>query len=487
VHLNDLSSETQRVSEPGYLESQSHFDHVNAYSDDSSRGNGEAMEQSFSLANLRAIWDFQTRKGDKLLRFYPGVAEAFDRRRDARQNLRELRAGHGSNWGHRDEELAERAKGAREEAENALSTALANTSERLIHSVDDRTFRWGLHKRSTINGRTIYGIANTAEAFFADRQLQRIIGSFVEHKPASRQSIVGGLGRTLDSRLPKLLIRCDIERFYDNVDHGILRSRLRREALSPTFRGLVFALLEETAQFTGVNRGLPTGVGLSAKLAEYYLKDLDEALKIEPRILFYARYVDDIVIVFGEREHNELDQAKVLTRIKTLVAEHKLLLSQAKTFTRRTNTQGSIPQFNFLGYEFSSQPRLQVQLTGTRRAEIKRRIDRIFEVWAKADPNNHGHRRLLLDRIRYLTGNTRLANNKRNAMIGIYFSNPHITDPASLTELDDHLRARVAAASLPTELREKVEAISFRDGFEGRRIYAFSALQRKKVRGAWVA
>ena len=440
------------------------------------------MNQSFSVENMQAIWDQQTRKGDRLLGYYPTVAEKFELRREARKELRQQPSNASIAV-----LLKEAADKATLEADMALHQALTATSRLLIRQVEEHAFNWGLHSNGEYKGRMTYALREDAVAFFADRQLQRTLDSLNGHRPPSRQSIAAGLGRNMDSRLPKLLVRTDIERFYDNVDHELMRQRLLREQLTPTFRRLIEALLREMAAFTGAERGLPRGVGLSAKLAEFFLQDLDRELRSHPRVSFYGRYVDDIVMVLGERESGEIDAGKTLAHIHSVMARQKLNLSTTKTTSQRTDIDGNIPSFDFLGYQFSCQPKLDIRLTAARELEIMRRIDLTFAAWAKADANNHGRRRLLLDRVRYLTGNTRLANNKRNAMIGIYFSNPHLTGSGSLAALDAHLQSSIVAAKIPPEIRMKLDAISFRAGYDERAVHTFTAAQRKQLRGAWIA
>ncbi len=48
--------------------------------------------------------------------------------------------------------------------------------------------------------------------------------------------------------------------------------------------------------------GLPRGVPLSATLSEYSMKRFDRFVSTLPEVYYYARYVDDIVIVTGARE-----------------------------------------------------------------------------------------------------------------------------------------------------------------------------------------
>ncbi|WP_412873822.1 antiviral reverse transcriptase Drt3a [Curtobacterium poinsettiae] len=444
------------------------------------------MEQSFSTSNLKRIWDLQTRKGDdRLLELFPDVKEAFLNRRDARRELRA--ASRLPLIGDAETVLARRAETASKSAEEARDAALADTSDALITAVEERKFSWGLRETAPVNGRRTFAIARTPGAFFAEQVLQRAVGDITAHRPTARQSIIANVTRVLDSNIPKLVIRTDFERFYENIDHRMLRRRLAQDFLSPTFRGLVEALLQETHAILGTDRGLPTGVGLSAKLAEYFLADFDRQMSGIPRTLYYGRYVDDVVLILGEVKHGELDAGTELTRIGETARKNGLSLSSTKTTVARTSPQWILAPFELLGYKLSSGPRATVSLTDGRQDELKRRIDCVFSSWSNCDQNNHGNRRLLIDRLRYLTGNFRLANNKRNAFIGIYFSNPHLRDADLLQDLDRHLATARNAAMLDPGLDVLVKTITFADGFESRRLHRFTSHQLRRVRRAWDA
>lgn len=426
------------------------------------------------------------RKGDdRLLELYPEVKKAYLDRRDTRRELRS--AGYDSSMAGSDVDLAQEAEAAAMRAEAIRDAALTETSESLITSVERGSFTWGLRETPPIRGRRIFSTAETQQVFFAEQILQRAIASITPRHVTPRQSIIANVARQLDASLPKLVIRTDFERYFENIDHVLLRSFLERGALSPTFRGLIRSLLDETQTLMGARRGLPTGVGVSAKLAEFFLADFDRAMRAAPRTLYYGRYVDDVIVVLGETMHGELDDAKERARITELAKRFGLTLSAPKTVVTRTDMQWKLPPFELLGYQLRSDPRATVSLTDSRRAEITRRIDGVFSAWTRSDPSNHGDRRLLLDRIRYLTGNFRLANNKRNAFVGIYFSNPHLNDESLIQDLDDHLAISRSSASLPADLEAQAARFTFADGFSQRRLHRFTSQQLRRVRRAWNA
>lgn len=46
--------------------------------------------------------------------------------------------------------------------------------------------------------------------------------------------------------------------------------------------------------------GVPRGIGISSLLSEIYMRDLDCSIKKRPEVIFYVRYVDDILILLAE-------------------------------------------------------------------------------------------------------------------------------------------------------------------------------------------
>jgi AMMECR1 domain-containing protein len=86
--------------------------------------------------------------------------------------------------------------------------------------------------------------------------------------------------------------------------------------------------------------------------------------------------------------------------------------------------------------------------------------------------------------MRFLTGNTRLKNNKNNVLVGIYHSNSQLTETDDLISLDDYLRNKIGALPI-TQLRERLKKYSFESGFEERRFSPFKTYELQKIMKAW--
>ena len=85
--------------------------------------------------------------------------------------------------------------------------------------------------------------------------------------------------------------------------------------------------------------------------------------------------------------------------------------------------------------------RICIDICDRKIIRYKTRLKLSFDDYKKFQPNEKIARKLLIKRLCYLTGNTKLSNNKDNTLIGIYFSNSLITDFFSLKDFECLLRA----------------------------------------------
>ena len=99
-------------------------------------------------------------------------------------------------------------------------------------------------------------------------------------------------------------LKADIAHYFEEVDHEILLSILRRKIRDDDLLWLVGVILSAPrAEFPG--KGMPLGNLTSQFLANVYLGELDGYVKRELRAKYYLRYVDDFVILSRSREELE--------------------------------------------------------------------------------------------------------------------------------------------------------------------------------------
>ena len=94
-------------------------------------------------------------------------------------------------------------------------------------------------------------------------------------------------------------------------------------------------------------------------------------------------------------------------------------------------------------------------------------------------------RRLLEERIRFLTSNTRLFNNKRKILIGIYYSNQHASDVSILKGIDSYLYAKLNEYQVEGRLLQRLKKMSFYDGFTNQKYSSFKVSQFQEITSIW--
>lgn len=448
------------------------------------------IDQSFSTENFRRIWDLRIRRGEDLARYFPDIASSIMDVDEARQSLRKA----ASSWTSTPEsmmtgnpaDLYERAKLKRDQL---LRDQLARLALEVNSRIDKGNFKVGFKPSKVVRGKQTYRIdRGDAASYFICRQVELNLKSSFRLRPPNRGLVADQLFRALNDKTHKFIVRTDIKAFFESIPHDRLRLLLRRTAgLSRTTSRFVDALLAEHEAWTGAQVGLPRGLGISTALAEAYLSQLDDALSNQPGVTFYARYVDDIIIIFANNHHHgPVDVRKKIVRdqIKSIGLSMNPRKTQYIT-TPPTDASGR-RRLSYLGYEFdiTTYP-LKVDISMKRAARYRRRIEMAFQAHggASADPSVD---RMLFDRIRFLAGNTRLSNNKRQALVGIYFSNSLMRDPsARMTGLDTYYRRTLSSASLPATLQSKLAGISFVEGFERRTYCVFSPKRLQQIVKIW--
>jgi hypothetical protein len=240
---------------------------------------------------------------------------------------------------------------------------------------------------------------------------------------------------------------------------------------------LVSALLVDFRRASGTARGVPQGVGLSSQLAEFYLSEFDRAIRSFEGVIFYSRYVDDIVIVIDSSANRALVDTRIGSELTGLgLVENRLKRQEIDTDADGCYATGRCSngdQLEYLGYRFSNSGKTLSTMISERRMKLReKRLELAFSSWGRHAPYalhpNHGLDALLTDRLRYLSGNIRLRHSKSNVVVGIYFSNSAL-DVASpqLRELDAALATliKINAPRMTNELRDRLERISFEQGF----------------------
>lgn len=101
------------------------------------------------------------------------------------------------------------------------------------------------------------------------------------------------------------LTRCDIDSYFDNINHDRLLAMLRKRIVDDQFLALVRVWLkmgrvDKSMQWTDSHSGIPQGGIISPLLSNFYLNPLDHFCV--DKKWGYVRYADDFVILSRSRE-----------------------------------------------------------------------------------------------------------------------------------------------------------------------------------------
>src|SRR3989344_6605268 len=119
-------------------------------------------------------------------------------------------------------------------------------------------------------------------------------------------------------------LQCDVYKFFDSLDHGILLKLLGQKIKDDDVMRLLAEIINSfsSPRFpAGSGKGVPIGNLTSQLFANIYLHELDHFMKHELRIKPYVRYTDDFVIVHNSRDVLELYKIQINKFLKTIKLE----------------------------------------------------------------------------------------------------------------------------------------------------------------------
>jgi len=93
-------------------------------------------------------------------------------------------------------------------------------------------------------------------------------------------------------------LKMDISKFFDSIDHCILKQMLGSRIKDKKVLGILFDIIGSYHTVHG--KGLPLGNLTSQYFANFYLTRFDHWIKQEKKAGFYLRYMDDMLII-GEK------------------------------------------------------------------------------------------------------------------------------------------------------------------------------------------
>ena len=353
-------------------------------------------------------------------------------------------------------------------------------------SLADGTYQFQIKQVSgmILNGRH----RGDMEALCQDlilRKLYKNIRRLYSVRQADRNAIVKQMISLLSENVNMWVVRLDVRHFYESIDRYAIINKLVDDArLSYHSLVLLQSLFNNPVVATG--HGLPRGLGISAVMAELFLKYFDLEIKRVEGVYYYARFVDDIIVFCSSEKSRDEVMECADVNLHTL----GLQLNRDKSYTWCPNQR--YPELTYLGYTFHKKGKqLSVTIAKKKLNVIKTRITRSFVRYAK----DHQYE-MLKHRIKFLTGNFTLYQKDTLAPIkvGIFFNYKYATDISGLDDIDRyyqkllHCRTSklgVRAALSKNELKP-LEKYSFRFGYEHHVNHHFTIEQMTTIKNCWL-
>ena len=135
-----------------------------------------------------------------------------------------------------------------------------------------------------------HALCNVIESIF-DRSF--IYNSYACRKDKGTHKAVVRLSRFLQNPENRYCLKCDISKYFSNVNHDILISLIKRKIKDKK----VFCLINKILKSGKQRQGIPIGNLSSQLFANIYLNPLDYYIKHSLKIRYYIRYMDDFVIL----------------------------------------------------------------------------------------------------------------------------------------------------------------------------------------------
>jgi hypothetical protein len=162
-------------------------------------------------------------------------------------------------------------------------------------------------------------------------------------------------------------LRVDIKKFFDSIDHQVLKKQIRPFYTNEVLRW-IFTFIDE---FPG-SKGLGLGSEVSQILANWNLNPIDHFIKDEEQNPYFGRYMDDMYIIHHDKEYLK----ELLRKIKKRLSDIKLEVNENKTYISILS-KGIIFLQGIYRYENSG--RIYVKMRKKSSKRMKRKLKKMVQ------------------------------------------------------------------------------------------------------------
>jgi len=344
------------------------------------------------------------------------------------------------------------------------------------------------------------------------RQCSKNIKHGFSVTPPDRHKPISFLVDFLSQNIPIVIHKIDIKSFFESCDfRSILENQVKESGFNDSYN-ILSDLCDEFQKIGG--KGLPRGVAVSSILSEIFMQDFDEKIAALEGVLYFHRYVDDIIIISNGKHRKEISK-----KINILLSEKNLSTNPGKCTSidltensrrlRETseNKYSDSAVFDFLGYKIqintelkrSNKGRLRelerevsVEISDRKINKLKYKISKSFMEFRK-----NKDKELLIDRLDFLSTCRKLKNRSGDIpiMTGLAYSYKFVEDPTSLIDVDRYLRSILEGKSgrigstisimLTRGMKDELRKISFYKRFKDRTFKSYSPNRMEEIVSPW--
>lgn len=162
----------------------------------------------------------------------------------------------------------------------------------------------------------------------------------------------------------RFCLKLDVRKYFASIDREILKEKFAKKFRDKDVISFANTLIDEPPE-----TGIPIGNYTSQWFANMYLSDFDHWVLRELNVKHYFRYMDDIVILSGSKEHLH----RVLRRIEKYMDEELHLAVKANYQIFPVEARG----IDFIGYRIWRNRIILRKTTFNRLRKTARRLNKI--------------------------------------------------------------------------------------------------------------
>lgn len=364
-----------------------------------------------------------------------------------------------------------------------------------------------------VKSKNAYTINNVATALI-NNVLINNIGSKYNIKSVDRDYTIKLLVSHIKDSYAYSIHRLDVKSFYESFDRRSIITKLKSDA--KLSRKTISILEHLFSKLNTLNvEGLPRGMGISSALSELMMKDFDQYIRTRKSVLFYSRFVDDIIILGTPiLTKNKLEEMMQSSPFPSGLELHKSGKKVAYRPVKKTSEDNSkiITKFDYLGYEFKinnfeneignnlsiKRRVLDIEISDEKINKLKGRIINSFCCLLSTKKSKNVKLSTLRKRLDFLSKNYPLVNSSDNSQImsGIYYNYKHASNNSKLNQVDIFYKSILFGnfSNLSKRLKKEISykdrvslsKISFSEGFSEKRFCKFSFKEFKDIKRAWI-